>query len=217
MRKPHLALALVALAAAVAVAGPAAGQDRSGTVELTPFGGGSFGGTLNTWLAPGSNAHVDVGDAGTFGFHVGYNFSRYAAVEFGWAHAQAGLYTGPSGAFAPRQRVGDFDTDAFEVNGVFGFTRGKVVPYFTVGGGVNSMRLKSAGTSSSEARFVGNLGLGIKFWVTPRFGIRIEGRGRSTYVGSGQDCGSYYCRDSYYNDSNWYTSGEATGALTFAF
>jgi hypothetical protein len=214
MKKTGILITLLVLAAV-----PALAQDRSGTFELSPFGGGNFSGTLYTY-SPTTLAEpkLDVGDAGTYGVRFGYNFSSRGGIEFAWAHATNGLFTGPSRAFAPRTKLGDFDTDAFEANGVFGFTRGKVVPYFTIGGGVHSMKLSLAGQSSStETKFVGNLGVGVKFWITPRFGIRLEGRARSTYVGNGSSCHDHSYCDNTYNDSNWYTSGEATGGLSFAF
>ncbi len=201
---------------------PAGAQDRSGTVEISPYGGGAFGGSLYTNVLGGTTTYskAEVGDTGTYGLRLGYNFNRYAGLEFSWAHAQAGLYTGPSGAFAPQTRIGDFDTDTFEVNGVFSFGRGKFVPYFTVGGGANRMRLSTtAYTSSTETRFVGNLGIGAKFWITPQFGLRIDGRVRSTYFGDSNDCHNHSCGNGYYyyNDGTWYSSGEATGGISFAF
>ena len=219
MRK--LALFLAPLAAALACAAPASAQDRTGTVEISPFGGAAFGGSLYTNAVPVPyDRKLDVGDAGTYGLRVAYNFNRYAGIELGWAHAKAGLFTGPSGAFTPQTRIGDFETDTFELNGVFSFGRGRVVPYVTVGGGANRMQLRTQGyTSATETRFVGNLGLGAKFWITPHVGLRLEGRIRSTYMGNGNDCRDYYCNgySYYYSEGNWYTSGEVTGALSFAF
>lgn len=214
MKKMGILITLMVL-----VAVPAVAQDRSGTFELSPFGGGNFGGTLYTYSPMTlTERKLDVGDAGTYGVRFGYNFSSRTGIEFAWAHAANGVFTGSTGAFAPRMRLGDFDTDAIEVNGVFGFTRGKVVPYLTIGGGVHSMKLAMTGqNSSTETKFAGNLGLGVKFWITPRFGIRLEGRARSTYVGNGASCGDHSHCDNTYNDSNLYTSGEATGGLSFAF
>ena len=201
------------------VAPPLAAQDRSGTVEISPFGGAAFGGSVytNALTAP-YQRKLEVGNTGTFGLRVGYVFNRYAGLELSWSHAQSGLYLGSTGAFSPQTRVGDFNTDTFEVNGVFAFGRGKFIPYFTVGGGANSMRLQADGYSSAtETRFVGNLGLGGKVWITPQFGLRFEGRLRSTYMGNGSNtsCRDYYCN--YYSSGNWYTSGEVTGGLSFAF
>ena len=215
MKKTGILITLLVLAAV-----PALAQDRSGTFEISPFGGGNFGGTLYTYSPTTlGETKLDVGDTGTYGIRFGYNFTSRGAIEFAWAHAANGLYTGPSRAFVPRTRLGDFDADAFEANGVFGFTRGKVVPYLTIGGGVHSMKLSLTDQASSrETKFVGNLGVGVKFWITPRFGIRLEGRARSTYIDSGSSCHDHsysYCDNN--NNSNWYTSGEATGGLSFAF
>ncbi len=214
MKKMGMLITLLVLAAV-----PALAQDRSGTFELSPFGGGNFGGTLTTFSPTAQTGpKLDVGDAGTYGVRFGYNFSNRGGIEFAWAHAANGVFDRASGAFAPRTRLGNFDTDAFEANGVFGFTRGKVVPYFTIGGGVHSMKLSLTGeSSSSETKFVGNLGVGVKFWITPRLGIRLEGRARSTSIGNGSSCHDHSYCDNSYSDSNWYTSGEATGGLSFAF
>ena len=213
MKKVGLLITVLLLGTA-----PALAQDRSGTFEISPFGGGNFGGTLTTYTpSNGYERKLDVGDAGAYGVRLGYNFSSRAGIEFGWAHASNGIYASSGGSFAPQTRIGNFDTDAFEVNGVFAFTRGKVVPYFSIGGGLNSMKLALNGEgSSTETKFVGNLGMGVKFWITPQFGIRLDGRIRSTYIDSGSGCHDHYC-DSYYYDSNWYTSGEATAGLSFAF
>ncbi len=201
------------------LAAPVAAQDRSGTVEISPFGGAAFGGSIYTNAVLGTyDRKLDVGNTGTFGLRVGYVFNRYAGIELGWSHTQSGLYLGSSGAFSPQTRVGDFNTDTIEVNGIFAFGRGKFIPYFTVGGGANMMQMKANGyTSSTETRFVGNLGLGAKVWLTPKLGLRFEGRVRSTYMGDGgnNNCRDYYCN--YYSDGNWYTSGEVTGGLSFAF
>ena len=216
MKKTGILITLMVLAAV-----PAAAQDRAGTFEISPFAGGNFGGSLYSYTGPSTPyVKLDVGDSAAYGARFAYNFSRWAGIEFGWSHSSSGLYTGPGGAFAPQTRVGTFDNDAFEANGVFSFTRGQVVPYFTVGGGVNSMKLtQNAVGSSSDTRFVANMGIGVNFWVNPHFGIRIEGKVRSTNVGNnGSSCGNHnYCDNNYYYDSSWYTSGEATGGLSFAF
>ena len=222
MKKSSIFQLVVPALLALPLALPATAQDRSGTVEISPYGGAAFGGSLYTNVLGSSyyNAKASVGDTGTFGLKVGYNFNRYAGLEVSWAHAQAGLFTGGGGAFAPQTRIGDFNTDTFEVNGVFSFGRGKFVPYVTVGGGANRMSLSTPNTSSStETKFVGNLGLGAKIWITPQFGLRFEGKVRSTYFGNGNSCRDYGCGSSYYyyNDGTWYTSGEATGGISFAF
>ena len=85
------------------VALPAAAQDRSGTFEISPFGGGNFGGSVHTYSYPtySYSTKLDVGDAGAYGVRFAYNFTNRAALEFAWAHARNGLFSGSSGAFAP--------------------------------------------------------------------------------------------------------------------
>ena len=70
----------------------------------------------------------------------------------------------------------------------------------------------------TDSRVTANLGFGVKTFVTPNFGFRFEGKGRTTYINSEDD--SYcddWCDGYYYGDSQWYTSGEATAGLIIAF
>ena len=58
------------------LAAPVAAQDRSGTVEISPFGGAAFGGSIYTNAVLGTyDRKLDVGNTGTFGLRVGYVFA----------------------------------------------------------------------------------------------------------------------------------------------
>jgi hypothetical protein len=99
--------------------------------------------------------------------------------------------------------------------------RGRVVPYIALGGGATNLKASVPGVpSTSDTRFSGIFGVGMKAFFTPQFGFRFDARGRATNVNS--DCWSYYDDCDGYDhhgddDSNWYYSGEVTGGLTFAF
>lgn len=202
---------------------PAAAQDRTGTVEITPFGGGYLGGRLHA----GSNAvfsqSVDVQSAGTFGVRVAVNASRWFGIEAGFATARADVEgTGGSGLFSSGTKLGEMEFKQYELNGVFNFGRGRAVPYLTLGAGATTFSLEVPGTSvSDDTRFTANMGLGVKVFFNPHVALRFEGRGRAAYVNdSNRSCtNSIFCDGSgRRNDENrWYGSGEVTGGLTLAF
>ena len=213
--------AIPLLAAALLLAAPLAAQDRSGTAEISLFGGGYFGGTLHA----GSNAlfprDVSIGTAPAYGARIGYNVNRWFGLEFGWSQTKPDI-TGMGGdlLWGQGQKIGEMTHNIFEGNAVFNMGRGRVIPYFTIGAGAMTFSANVPNSpTATDTRFVSNIGGGIKMFVTPQLAIRIDGRYRSAFLssndyydheGCGHDC--YY-----YPDSSWYGSGEVSGGLTFAF
>jgi opacity protein-like surface antigen len=236
MRRLTLLLAALGL---VGVAVPAAAQDRTGSWEISPFAGGYFGSRLydNAPFYAGSPAagallytgRIDVSDDLVYGVRLGYNVNRWLGIEADWTHARPDLTTRvpvalPAGSssfpLSTRTKVGRLTQDAYEANALFNFGRRKVIGYFGLGAGASVMKTDLTGVGSNEStRFTGNVSLGGKFFFTPNIGIRLDGRYRYTDLGhdtrNGTACDRFgYC----YDDRNrWYSSGEVTGGLTFAF
>jgi hypothetical protein len=86
---------------------------------------------------------------------------------------------------------------------------------------VNTFQPSIPGYSfSSDSRFTGSLGLGVKTYVNPNFGFRFEGKVRSTYINSEDDhwpatAGGATATTT--ATSQWYTAGEATAGVVIAF
>jgi Outer membrane protein beta-barrel domain len=217
----------LAAMALLIIAGNADAQDRTGTVEITPFGGGYFGGRLYQ----GSNAifsrDVDVQSAGTYGIRVGVNANRWLGIEAGFATARADIEGRGSaadpGLFGNRNKLGTLDVKQYELNGVLNFGRRRAIPYFTIGAGATTFRARVPGVDVSEdTRFTANMGLGVKVFFNPHVALRFEGRGRTALVDDSNRCSDRYSGcDGYYDSNNsdrrWYTSGEVTGGITAAF
>jgi hypothetical protein len=204
---------LAACLVLVTTAGTAAAQNRAGTFELSPFAGGYFGGTL----VDSGHDHLEVGTDWAYGGRLAYNVNRYFGIEFDWTHARADL---ESNRFSGTGIVGTFTQDVYEANAIFNFGKRRAVGYFGIGAGAAVMKTAfNGGTSTSETRFTGNMSLGFKVYVTPRFGFRIDGRFRYTDTNHTTNRDSYcdyygYC---YSYHTTWYYSGELTGGLIFAF
>jgi opacity protein-like surface antigen len=220
-------LALAALAAFFAL--PAAAQDRRGTTELTLFGGGEFGERLYAGTNDVFDRDVDVRDAGTYGLRVGYNITKLFEVEASASRTEADIrelrsfYDRADPRY--RSKIGTTDSRHFDLNLTVNFGRRHVQPYVTAGVGANWLEVRAAGVGSdTSTHFAANLGAGVKLWVTPRFGFRLEARGRSSYLND-NGCRSHTtnhddgCDDRFdrSSDRRWYTSSELTGGLTFAF
>jgi opacity protein-like surface antigen len=213
--------ALLALAAALVAAGPVAAQDRRGTVEITPVVGGYFGGTFD----PGTLAFYD-GEAKTstevaYGVRLGFNVSNNFTIEASYLQSDPKLRLEGSGAIGSSGAdIGEMEMRLYEVNFLVPWGRGPVRPYFTIGGGVNTIRPVIPGYHfSTDSRFTANLGFGVKAFVTPNVGFRFEGKGRTTYINSEGDrwnC-DHWCEGYYNGDTQWYTSGEATAGIIIAF
>ncbi|MCM3876218.1 MAG: porin family protein [Thermoanaerobaculia bacterium] len=202
--------------AALALASPAFAQDRSGTFELSPFGGAYFGGNLYDGSLGRIHAETDF----AYGVRFAYNVSRHFGIEVDWTEARPRLHTDSHHAPYTSSTVGHLRHDVYEANGIFNFGTGRVYGYIGLGAGASVLKTElNAGPSDTQTKFTGNFSAGMKAFVTPRFGFRLDGRLRSTdtdqTTNHGTTCDFYgYC---YHYHSNWYYSSELTGGLIFAF
>lgn len=212
--------ALLALAAALAVAGPAAAQDRRGSVEITPVIGGYFGGTFDPGTLAFYDGEAEASTEVAYGLRLGFNVARNFMIEASYLQSDPKLeLNGGGGIGAPSREIGEMQMRLYEVNFLFPWGHGNVNPYFVTGLGVNTFKPVLPGYhSSTDSRFTANMGFGVKAFVTPNIGFRFEGKGRTTYINSDDQ---YHCDDwcdgYYYGDSQWYFSGEATAGVIFAF
>ena len=155
------------------------------------------------------------------GLRLGINVSNNFAIEASYLQSDPKLRLEGSGAIgSPSREIGEMEMRLYELNFLVPWGHGRVRPYFTMGGGVNTIRAVVPGYSfPTDSRFTANLGFGVKAFVTPNVGFRFEGKGRTTYInsdGDGWNCDDW-C-DGYYNgDTQWYTSGEATAGVIIAF
>lgn len=213
--------ALLALVAALVAATPAVAQDRSGSVEITPVIGGTFGGTFESGTLAFYNGDASTNAEVAYGLRLGINVSNNFTIEASYLQSDPDLEIEGSGAIgSPSREIGKMEMRLYELNFLVPWGSGKVRPYFTIGGGVHTFHPEIPGYSSStESRGTGTLGFGLKAFATPNIGFRFEGKVRTTYINSGDDyweCDDW-CDGYYYGDSQWYVSGEAVAGVVFAF
>jgi hypothetical protein len=158
-------------------------------IELDPFGGVSLFGQVNHGLGE------KLEDGGTGGGRVAWNFSRYIGLEFSYNFStnNVRLIT-PVAPGLPTYNFGQ-QSHAVSLDPVINFRpRGsRFQPYVTFGfGSINFVPTKQARNFATDAtenaiyqsaalrsdyEVAFNYGAGIKYHISPRFGLRLDFRG----------------------------------------
>lgn len=230
LRIVTLVLVLSPLAASLSA------QVRSGTVEISPFYGYLFGGTLPGGSTSQFSNRVDVADHDTYGVGIGYFVNSTIEIEGRWAHTDTGFVDGQHSNGSSHHngdgpRVANLKIDYLLGYATLNFGHARWVPYVTVGMGA---ALLDPGTRhdifcvlslnpgppcndpASFARYTAALGGGVKFYANRHIGFRLDGRGYATYLSSDGDCNN----SSHHSDhctTNWLGNVETSGGLVISF
>ena len=231
LRTAALVLLLSPIAASLSA------QVRSGTVEISPFYGYLFGGTLPGGSTTQFSNRVDVADHDTYGVGIGYFVNSTIEIEGRWAHTATGFVDGHQSNTSSRHdgdgdgddhRVADLKIDYLLGYATFNFGHARWVPYVTVGMGAAlldpGMRNDIVCTQSgppcnnpeSFARYTAALGGGVKFYANPHIGFRLDGRGYATYLSSNGSCNNS-SHNSGHCTTNWLGNVETSGGLVISF
>jgi outer membrane beta-barrel protein len=212
----------VLILAAAATAAAASAQVREGTVEISPFAGYLFGGEFARGTTSLFNVKVDVDDDATYGLRIGYNLTENFQMEFQASRTDTQFVSNNDELFGPGdENLGDLRIDYLMGYGTFNFGHRRAVPYVTLGAGVARLDPDVPGRSARrDTRFTASLGVGLKAFFNPHFGLRFDGRGYATSLPDRND-GRFGC-DDFFRDCNndhrdWLTNGELSGGLIFAF
>jgi hypothetical protein len=210
---------LIVLVAALAGAGSVSAQLRTGTVELNGFAGYLFGGGLGHGPADINVPypyHVDISNDLNYGGRVGYNFNSVFEAEFEYARTGTSFVLDADRGDLPDVAFGELTIQYFMGYLTFNFGHGRLVPYFTMGGGVGDFNSNFPDVlqTRSRSRFTAAIGGGVKYFFNPHFGVRADGRAYSSYLGTETIyCGPYY----YCTQTNWVTNFVANGGIVIAF
>jgi opacity protein-like surface antigen len=219
-----LRVCIVVFIAAAMAAAAASAQVREGTVEISPFAGYLLGGEFARGTTSVFDFRVDVDDEATYGIRLGYNITDSFEIEAQASHTETAFVTDDDELFGDEgDDLGDLDIDYFLGYMTFNFGNRRAVPYVTLGAGV--ARLDPDVPSSDarrDTRFTGSLGVGVKAFVNPHFGLRFDGRGYATSLGDRDRDDDFFCDDDDFfddcdNDREWLTNGEISFGLVFAF
>lgn len=188
---------------------PAAAQ-----VEIVPFGGYRFGGTLSVADEP---AMLETKESAAWGVSVAYQVAEDGELEAVFARQATRLDGG--GFFTSDPRF-DLAIETYQLGGnyIFGEDRNRVRPYLGAALGVTRLDPEPTGLEA-EVRFSASFAAGLKAYVTPHFGVRFEVRGFFTVLDSSSQV---FCRfptggclaNAYGSELS---QGEARGGLIFRF
>jgi hypothetical protein len=140
-------------------------------IEVSPTIGYMFGGDLWDREAAGSSASVE--DHLDYGLRAGWRASPRWTFEFDWTDVPTRLVF--SGPLPPVELDIDFLTPRI----TYHFATGCFRPYLAAGFGAAIFDTGSGG----EGYWAGTVAVGLKAFLTPAFGARIEARGFATGVG----------------------------------
>src|SRR5262245_8375136 len=148
---------------------PAFGQTDP-RIEVSPTIGYLFGGDL--WDRELAGSSASVGDHLDYGLRAGWRASPRWTFEFDWTRVPTRL---EFSAFPPVS----LDIDFFTPRIAYNFATGCFRPYVAAGFGGAVFDVADSG---GEGYFTGTVAVGLKAFLTPNFGARIEARGFASAV-----------------------------------
>src|SRR5215471_9317871 len=179
--------------------------------EASLFGGGYFGSRIS--LTP--STATEIGDTGAYGLRLSFGVTKHFALETTFSHARPSLTSKDPVSGASLGPSSSFDVNTYELNGLFGWGRGRTRGYFGLGFG--AMHLGLPQELDPGTRFTANIAIGGKYFFTDDLALRLDARYRwrvtDTRVGT-VVCGSEGCQPF---TTNLYSSAEITAGLTYRF
>jgi hypothetical protein len=157
-------------------------QIRSGTVEISLFGGYLFGGDFPAGTNALFTGKVDVEDHATYGGRIGWNINSLFEVEGQFSRADTHFVSSGNDTLfgSAGTRLGDLTIDYYMGYMTFNFGHSRVVPFVSLGMGAARLDADICSTPSP----LNPTGLALhgqhrrrnQDLYTPHFGLRFDGR-----------------------------------------
>lgn len=152
----------------VVVVATSAAPALAGSFELSLLGGLRMGGELEDGL---TGEYRSVEASPSFGLAIGFPLEPERILEVVWTH-QEGQVDGASADGGPVS----FDLDTVGIGGTADWRRGRWRPFLSGTAGVTVLSPEQPGFDTAVL-FTMTLGGGAKVPVSPKLGLRFEGRG----------------------------------------
>ncbi len=194
--------------------GVLAAQPFPGSIEIGGGAGRFFGGSF----ARGSNDlfdHKVVADDDVLkGFWLAAQLSHEWGLEIAVRRTETHLVEPEGGVFPNRPAVAVFIPATVELLGVRSFVLGNFVPYAGFGIGFMNVEADTADPAVRDVnRLCFSLAGGARFYATRWIGVRIDVRGRATYLGVrslGENRG-------FWDTGRWFLNAELLGGVFLSF
>ena len=167
--KKHVAAILTIL-----IASPAFSQNNPGTIELTPYGAYSFGGTFKD---EDSATEAKLQDSESFGLIFDYKRKDNTQIEV--IYSQQRTDADVSGTTIPNVNM-----HYLQLGGTYLFDQGKVLPFMSATLGGTHIDVDTEGFGS-DTFFSFSIGAGLQIAPSSRIGLRREARAFGTMLRSG--------------------------------
>ncbi|MHB8410865.1 MAG: OmpW family outer membrane protein [Candidatus Acidiferrales bacterium] len=184
--------------------GPPAALAQSHNIEITPFGGGKFGGKIA--VNSGTVDNLLIKSSVDYGVTFDYGFWDTFQAEFTWERQPTALSAHDVSTQPPTvTKLSNINLDAYQFGILYDFrdTEAKVRPFF--GAGVGFTHFGPATTTNSNGQTQSilpfgnklsyNVGGGVKYYFSRFVGLRLDARWLRTRTtpGQGQVCGFQGC------------------------
>ena len=164
----------VAAILAILIASPALSENDAGTIELTPYGAYSFGGTFND---ENSATEAKLQDSESFGLIFDYKRKDNTQIEVIYSLQRTDADV--SGTTIPNVNM-----HYLQLGGTYLFDQGKVLPFMSATLGATHIDVDTEGFGS-DTFFGFSIGGGLQVAPTSRIGLRLEARAFGTLLRSG--------------------------------
>jgi opacity protein-like surface antigen len=162
-------------------------------------------------IEQGTRTLDDLKLAGSFtwGASLGWSFSPRLGVEASWARVGSGVELSTAQA---SQELFDVTIDQLQGSLVyqFGGTESRIRPFVTAGAGAS---IFSSTDIDTETKLALNVGAGLKWLPSKRFGARLQAKYTPTYL---NDKGSDFC-DPFGFCQDWLHQFELMGGMVVRF
>jgi len=160
---------------ATLISTPVLSQTTPGTIELTPYGAYSFGGTFQD---EDSATKVELQDSGSFGLIFDYQQKNNTQIEVIYSLQR-------TDANVDDVTISDVDMHYLQLGGTYQFENlGKTLPFMSATLGATHIDVNSEGYGS-DTFFGFSIGAGLQIAPTSRLGLRLEARAFGTTLSSG--------------------------------
>ena len=210
--EPHLRFYLAAVAV-IALSIPLGAQTLE-PIELSPFAGYFIGGTIFDYRSNFSQ-NLSLRNDLTYGIRVGWNATSHIEPELQWSRTST-EFSPP--AYLRRQ----INVDYFLGGASYNFGSQATRPYVSVDLGAAQF---DAINGPQDTLFTISVGVGIKHFFTPNFGLRLDARGytsetnqhiKNSCIGFSEGSpGGPVVPDPCAH--NWLLNGDVTGGVVIAF
>lgn len=193
---------------------PALAAAQPGNFEITPLAGYRLGGEFdasNEDFFEDEDLDAEIEESGIYGVIFGIPLTPNWKLEL-LANRQESTFIIDEGLLSPTIELGDVTMSMYHAGLAFEWGLGQVRPFIL--GSLGLARIEPDFPElNAENRFSASLGGGARIFFSPNVGLRLEGRGYWTDLGT--DWEDRY--DRYDSEGDGLFQAEASAGLIFAF